>query len=516
MHVTTIDATALPVPAAEDIALEARGLRKRFPGVLALDDVSFSVRRGEIHALLGENGAGKSTLIKIVTGAVPPDAGEVLVDGSAAALHTPHDARAKGISLVPQDVLVVPELSIGRNMLLGLEGPVTRRGRLSPAERRTVRSALDKLEATFGEDTPAGRLSVPELRLAQIAKTLIRPGHVLVLDEPTAVLSESDAGHLLQRLRAFRDDGSAIVYVSHRLSEVLQIADRVTVLRDGRCAGTLLRHELDKDVIVSLMAKPDAAARPPGPARARGRGGGAPVLAVRGLTSAGRFSGVTFDVRPGEIVGIAGVQGSGHGHLLKALAGAAPLEGGTVSLDGRQILPGSLRRAYGEGILLVPADRRNAALVGTHSVRQNIVLTRRVRRAVRRLGLRRPARERQVAQEYVDAFSIRTPGTETAAGTLSGGNQQKVALARALEGGPRVLLVEEPTQGIDVNAKREIRALLERLVEDGTRAVVVATSEFEELLGLADTINVMCLGRLTATLDGDRASYRDILTHALP
>jgi ABC-type sugar transport system ATPase subunit len=347
----------------------------------------------------------------------------------------------------------------------------------------------------------------------------VRPGRVLLLDEPTAVLSEADAAPLLERLVAFRDEGRAIIYVTHRLSEVMQVADRVTVLRDGRNVGTFPRAQVDKERLIDLMAKPGASPPAPAPAPARARRAavhGPPVLEVRGLTRAGAFADVGLTVAPGQIIGIAGVQGSGHGPLLHAIAGALRADAGSVAIAGEAVAAGSLAQAYRRGALLVPADRRRAAMVAPQSVRANIVLSRRVRASCRRLGLRWPRRERQVAREYVEAFAVKARGTETAAGTLSGGNQQKVALARALESDPRVLLVEEPTQGIDVNAKREIRRLLERLAHEDGRAVVIATSEFEELLGLADVVHVMRLGRLAATLPGPDASYREILSHALP
>ena len=506
-------AEAMPQDAVPAARLE--GITKHFPGVRALDDVTFDVYRGEIHALLGENGAGKSTLIKVLDGLYRPDGGTVSIDGAEVMLHSVRDARRRGVTVVPQDILAVPELSIGRNILLGLEGQVTRRRGLTAEENKLVKEALARAGATFDPGTRAGSMSVPELRLAQIARALLHPGDVIALDEPTAVLSESDADLLLERLGRLRDQGKAIIYVSHRLSEVLRIAQRITVLRDGRNVGTFTRDEVDKDRIVALMAKPDRRVDVDyddrGPTAA---GGDGPVLSASGLTRAPDLLDVSIDVQPGTIVGVAGVVGSGHGHLLRAVSGLDLYESGAVTIAGKAILPGSIRAAYSAGAVLVPADRRRAAIVPLMNVRSNLVLP--VRSSARRLGVRLKRAERASARRYIETFAVRTPSTEALAGGLSGGNQQKVALARAFESKPKVILLEEPTQGIDINAKAEIRNLMRRLAREENVAIVVATSEFEELLGLADEIHVMCLGRLVTTMQAEEATYARILHHALP
>jgi ABC-type sugar transport system ATPase subunit len=508
----TAEAAAGGPPAAR-----LEGLSKAFPGVQALDDVTFEVRRGEIHALLGENGAGKSTLIKVLDGLYRPDAGRVFLDGDEVQLHSVRSARKRGITVVPQDVLAVPQLSIGRNILLGFEGHVARRAGLSRRELQIVRTALDRTGASFDPRTRAGAMSVPELRLAQIARALLYPGDVIAFDEPTAVLSEADADHLLERLERLRDGGKAIIYVTHRLSEVTRIATRVTVLRDGRVVGTFSREEVDKDRIVALMAKPDrrvAAQLDAAPARREAAAEEQLVLDVDGLTRRPDLVDVSLHVPKGTIVGIAGVQGSGHGRLLRTIAGLDAYDSGRVAIAGRPIPAGGIRAAYEAGAVLVPADRRRAAIVPLMSVRSNLVLPLRTR--ARRFGVRLKRAERANARRYVQTFNIRTPSAEALAAGLSGGNQQKVALARAFESEPAAILLEEPTQGIDVNAKAEIRNLILRLAHDDGLAVVVATSEFEELLGLADVIHVMCLGRMVATMSAEEATYAQILHHALP
>jgi ABC-type sugar transport system ATPase subunit len=501
-------------------AARLEGLCKAFPGVQALDDVTFDVRRGEIHALLGENGAGKSTLIKILDGLYRADSGHVFLDGEEVQLHSVRSARKRGITVVPQDVLAVPQLSIGRNILLGLERQLARRGGLSKRELQVVREALERTGASFDPRTRAGAMSVPELRLAQIARALLNPGDVIAFDEPTAVLSEADADHLLGRLERLRDDGKAIIYVTHRLSEVMRIATRVTVLRDGRVVGTFAREGVDKDRIVALMAKPDRRVEaqldeapqphPQGEAPAEQQ----VVVDVENLTLRPELLGVSLRVPRGTIVGIAGVQGSGHGRLLRTIAGLDAYDSGRVRIAARLIPAGGIRAAYEAGAVLVPADRRRAAIVPLMSVRSNLVLPLRTR--ARRFGIRLKRAERANARRYIQTFNIRTPSSEALAGGLSGGNQQKVALARAFESEPTAILLEEPTQGIDVNAKAEIRNLILRLAHDDGLAVVIATSEFEELLGLADVIHVMCLGRMVATMSSEEATYALILHHALP
>ena len=505
------------------------GISKSFPGVKALDDVSLDVRRGEVHALLGENGAGKSTLVKILAGLIRPDSGHIRLDDAEVTFGGPRDAQRRGISYVPQEVQAVPDFSVGRNMLLGFEGPFDRKGKLSARDRQATREALDLCGASFSESAMAGQLSVPELRLAQISRTLLHPGDVILLDEPNAALSENDAAAMLERLHTLRDQQKAIIYVSHRLTEVLGIADRITVLRDGHAVGTFPRAELDKDKIVSLMTKDSTLGdhEPAGTVAALERvetaaqrarpvaaTNGKPLLEVDSLTSDPNLLDVTMSVGPGQIVGVAGVQGSGHGHLLRAIAGVDGYDRGRIAVGGQTLHPAVVRHAYRAGVVLVPADRRASAIVAGLSVRANLTLP--IHSTARRAGMRRIRRERQLAREYVDALGIRPANTEILAGNLSGGNQQKLALARALVSKPSVLLLDEPTQGIDVAAKAEILALIRQLVQDVGFGVVVASSEFEELLAVTDVIHVMSQGRLVASFPTEEADYERILHAALP
>ncbi len=495
---------------------ELRSVTKRFAGVVALDAVSFNVAPGQVHALLGENGAGKSTLVKVLTGLYAPDSGQLLIAGQPARLNSPHDARTKGISLVSQDVLIVPTLSVGRNILLGSEERIVRRDALSEGERGTVEAALTAVGADFGCDRMAGSLSVPQQRLMEFARALVNPGRVLVLDEPTAALSEHDSERLVEILASFRDEGKAIVYVTHRLSEALRLADRITVLRDGRVVSSFKGGEKSREEIVGLMAKDDKgsvtlqkARRPP-----TSLSGAQARIEVEALSSVGRFDDVGLCVAGGRILGIAGVQGSGHGDVLMAIAGVIPSTG-RVTVNGVHCRLGKPAASFARGILLVPADRRRAAIMGDLSVRDNVTVSRRIRASARRLGLRWPRLERQLTMEYVHRLSIRPASSTTAIRFLSGGNQQKVVLSRALEGNAQILLVDEPTQGIDIHAKAEILRLLKEYASAGG-CVIVATSEFEELRDLADEVVVLCKGQIVGRLHGDDINYRNILVHALP
>ncbi|MBZ7924183.1 sugar ABC transporter ATP-binding protein [Ensifer adhaerens] len=496
--------------------LALAGIRKAFPGVVALDNVDLTLYPGEIHALLGENGAGKSTLIKVLTGAHIADEGTMWLAGSQVHFKSPKDAIRAGVKVVPQDIFMVPELSIGRNILLGMERRFASKGRLSAEEANLVADALSRAGASFSPHVKTAALTVPQRRLAQIARALLQPGDVMILDEPTAVLSEPDADHLLSRLEHFRNEGKTILYVTHRLSEVMRMADRITILRDGKGVGTFSRGEISREEIVTRMAKEGAVAAPVKALPRRTQEQADAALQTENLTSSSHFSGVTFSVKPGEIVGVAGVQGSGHGALMRALAGAEKFDGGMLVVEGKPVSHFSSRRAVRAGVLFVPSDRRGSAIVPSLSIKSNIALSARVRADARRFGLRWHSKECDLADSYVASMSIRPANIDAPIGSLSGGNQQKVVIARALEAKARVLLVEEPTQGVDVGAKAEIHTLLREAAYTNGCAVLIATSEFEELLGLADTIHVMRSGRIVQTIPGTDATYKSILEYALP
>ncbi len=504
-----------PVGASAHPAVELNAITKTFPGVRALADVSLSIRPGEVHALLGENGAGKSTLIKVLTGIYRPDRGQIVIGGTEVAATDPRHARALGIALVPQDILAVPDMPIGRSILLGDEAALTRRVSLSDSDRRRASAALHRVSADFDPDRLAKDCTVQQLRLAQLARALAGDCKVLVLDEPTAALNEHDSEVLLARVEAARDAGAAVLYVTHRLSEVMRIADRVTVLRDGAVVGAFGREQIDRETIIGLLTKGGTSTDIDGRSftPAAERRSEVPVLRAVDIADKDRVRGVNLEVCAGQIVGVAGTQGSGHGQLAKILGGLSRADG-YLEVDGRPHRLDRRGTTFRRGVVVVPGDRRNAGIVGTLSIKDNIALSSRIRASSRRMGLRWHRRERDMAVEYLDKLSIRPRNINACVGQLSGGNQQKVAIARALEGKPRILVVEEPTQGIDINAKAEVRTLLRQFASQGG-AVVVLTSEFEELIGLADRTYVMCAGRVTGILESDETTYRNILHHAI-
>jgi ABC-type sugar transport system ATPase subunit len=507
-----------PPPATSKPAIELVDVTKTFPGVKALDRVSFAVAHGEIHALLGENGAGKSTLVKLMMGMISPNSGTIRIDGAEASLGSPRRARRKyGIKMIPQEIELCGQLTTGRNVMLGSEGAFVHRTRLTRRERRDIEAVFGVIGARVDSRRLADGLTVPEARLAQIAHALLAPGGLILCDEPTAALSQVDADAFLERLVKIRSEArGAIVYVSHRLSEVLQIADRITILRDGHNVGTFRRHQIDRQQVIDLMTKSGNGTR------RRGIDAGMAVgttktrskLEVRQLSHRPAFEGVSLTVESGRIVGLAGVQGAGFGPLLAAIAGRRTYEAGAVEVDGSPVPPGSTEKACRLGIELAPGDRRHAGIAPSLRVRENIALP--VTGSLSRYGVRLRRAERRAARTYTQAFDIRGAGTETAAGRLSGGNQQKVAIARVLQGRPRFLLLEEPTQGIDVGAKAEVRELIAQLVRNEGLGALIASSEFEDLLGFADVIHVMRLGSLVATFDGRESAYGDLLKEALP
>ncbi|KHA54093.1 sugar ABC transporter ATP-binding protein [Sulfitobacter geojensis] len=498
--------------------LELSGISKYFSGVTALEDVDIELYPGEIHALLGENGAGKSTLIRVLTGGYLSDAGSFRINGQNVSITSPRDAIRQGISLVPQDILFVPNFSIGRNMLLGMEGRGSRRDSLSQRERSLVEDALSRLGAKIDVDAPASTVPVPQLRLAQVARGLLQGGDIMVLDEPTAVLSEPDAEMLLERLEGLRTMGTAILYVTHRLNEVLRIADRTTILRDGKRVGVYKRGALKREDMVELIARslPDETTRPARRVAEKVDELDAPRLSVRNFSSGIIFRDCNLDVRPGEIIGIAGVQGSGHGAFLRSLGGLDPVDSGTLRVNGASIRTGNVARSVGAAVMTVPADRRGSSIIADMSIRANLAVSGRSRAGMSRWGIRKQACEREMTRTYIERMSIRPNAQDALLGQMSGGNQQKVAIARALDAEPEVLLIEEPTQGVDVGTKADIHDLLREAATLRNCAVVVASSECEELLELCDSIAVMRIGKLTAPELASAMDYKSLLARVLP
>ncbi|MFI7516096.1 sugar ABC transporter ATP-binding protein [Micromonospora echinofusca] len=506
---------------SDQVVVAMSGIAKRFGGVHALRGVDLVLRAGEVHALLGENGAGKSTLINILSGVVTDYDGEISIGGDPVRFAGPAAAQAAGIATIHQELDLVPALSVAENLVLGRE-PRTRLRTLDRrAMTRTARDWLGPLGAEIDPRRPVGSLRVGEQQLVEIAKALSLDARVLIMDEPTAALADAEVRRLMSTIRALRERGVAVVYISHRLEEIEHIADRATVLRNGEVAGTLRPDRADRQRIITLMVgRPAQALFDVGPAAAE-RPAGPPVLQVDDLavrprgTRPGRSepAGVSLTVRAGEIVGLAGLMGAGRTELLETLYGAGPpgRRSGQVRLTGRPYAPRGPRAALRAGVGFVPEDRRRSALVLEHPVGRSIVLA-----ALRRLttaGFVRGGRERDAVRQQVAALAIRTSSAAAPVGSLSGGNQQKVVFARHLLTRPRLLLLDEPTRGVDVGAKAEIYRLLRRLADDGM-GILLASSELPELTGVCDRIVVLRRGRAVAELPADGCTGEDILTAA--
>ncbi len=487
-----------------------RGIGKTFPGVRALGDVDFDVRRGEVHALVGENGAGKSTLMKILAGAYVADEGEIRLDGNPVRFAGPQAALTAGIVTIYQELNLVPALSVAENIFLGDERQVGKTPMIDwPAAHRLAAQLLARVGVTLDTHLPVAALGVGQQQLVEVAKALHRTPRLIVMDEPTASLGLAEIDELFRVIRELRARGVSIVYISHRLDEIFSLCDRVTVMRDGTVVDTRPVAESDVASLVHLMVgrtleRALRTANPPAES--------AEVLRVRGLTRRGAFEDISFTVRRGEIYGLGGVVGAGRTEVARAIFGADPIDAGDISIDGRPVRITSPRDAVRTGIAMLTEDRKAEGLVLGLPVRANIALAV-LDRIARAFGFVPPARERALAHEYIAGLRIRTPSPEQLAINLSGGNQQKVVLAKWLAVKPKLLIFDEPTRGVDVGAKAEIYALIRELVAQGM-AVIVISSELPELLSLSDRIGVLKRGRIVVELDAATTDEATVLAYA--
>jgi len=489
--------------------LDIRNISKRYGAVEALVDVSFSVAPGEIHALVGENGAGKSTLVKIITGLVPQDAGEILLDGARRTFHTPMDARSAGVTAVYQDPKLFPHLDVAENIFMGVypttaTGAVDRRGMyLASAE------LLSRLDVDLWPRSLVAGLSVAELQFVEIARALATDLRLLILDEPTSSLTPTEAGKLFQIVRSLKEHWTSIVFISHRLEEVLELSDRITVLRDGRFIATRPRAELDQGEIVSAMVgrkltsffAAEVGGRPPGDVR----------LLVDRLTRVGAFYDVSFSLRAGEIVGMAGLVGAGRSEIAQTIFGVLKPTSGSVSINGSPVEIRDPMQMIDLGVAYLPEDRDTQGLVTEFSVASNISLP-----VVGKLssgGFLRRDRERHLAERYARDFQIKTGDVQDLITSLSGGNRQKAVLAKWLTTNPSVLILDEPTHGIDVGAKIQVHEKIHELARSGI-AVLLISSDLPEILGMSDRIIVVADGRVAAELPRAEATQERVLLAA--
>ncbi|MGA7213913.1 MAG: sugar ABC transporter ATP-binding protein [Terrimicrobiaceae bacterium] len=499
-------------------ALSLKGIVKSFPGVRALRGVSLEVFPGEVHALLGENGAGKSTLIKVLSGVHSPDEGEMRIRGRVVHFSEPGQAQAQGIATIYQEFSLYPELSVAENIFSG-HIPRTLGGfaldwRRAEREAATLLQSLDAADISVRART--GSLSVGNRQRVEIAKALSLKARVLILDEPTAVLTQHDVERLFAIVRNLRSRGAAIIYISHRLDEIFALADRVTVLRDGQWVATQKVEDITEAELIRQMVGRALEEEPiihDAPARRDGNEGKPPILRASNLSRAPLLSDASLTLHAGEIVGLAGLIGSGRSELAQAIFGTLPPESGVIEVEGRVVTIRNPEDAIRLGIAYVPEDRGRQGLVTAMSVGQNVSMTR--LKHLKRGPFLDFNGEKLLAEGYVESLRIKTPNVRETVRNLSGGNQQKIVVAKWLATKPRILIVDEPTRGIDVGARAEIHRLIVALARDEGLAVVVISSDLQEVLRLADRVLVMHEGRITGEFTRAEATQEAVLTAAL-
>ena len=493
--------------------LRLHGVSKRYGGVRALEDAHLECGGGRIHAVLGENGAGKSTLIKVIAGVVKPDAGAVELDGAAIALGNPAAAARAGIVSVFQELSLLPDLSVADN--IGITNPPTRFGMIAlGAQRRMAEEALARIGATdIHPLAPVGSLPLSRRQMVEIAKALARAPRILILDEATSALAAADVAGVFRVLRELREQGLAIVYISHRMNEIAELADDCSVYRNGRHVGTFAARSKSSDEIVEMMiGREFKSVFPERPARALRP---EPALRVRKLSWAGRLKEIDLEVHPGEIVGLGGLDGQGQRDLLLALFGALTGVSGTVQSGGKQVSLSSPRRTRSAGIALIPEDRKSEGLMLPMTVRDNLSFAAIDR--FRRFGLIDRRAQEEALAGIIELLQIRAGGLDEPVASLSGGNQQKVVIGKWLMTRPRVILLNDPTRGIDVGTKQELYRLM-RTLADSDAAILFYSTDYDELIGCCDKVAIMYDGAIVRILEGDAMTERNIVasSHNLP
>jgi ribose transport system ATP-binding protein len=493
----------------EPPVLELRGIAKRFPGVVALQDVSFELRHGEAHVLVGENGAGKSTLVKILSGIYQPDEGDILLDGQPITLKDPHSAQTIGISTVHQELNLIPHLDVGKNIFLGREPMHAGAAAIDwPELYREARNQLLALGITLDPHTQVRKLGVAMQQMTEIAKALVAKARVLILDEPTAAITAEEAEVLFRLCDRLKAQGTSIIFISHHLEDATRIGDRVTVLRDGHYVATVPIGEASPRHLIRLMVGRELTQQFPKQETAPG-----PVaLRVTNLNREGVLHDISFEVRRGELVGIAGLVGAGRTEVARAIFGIDKIVSGEIEINGLTVKIGSPGVAIKQRMALLPEDRKQQGLVLLLSVADNIAVA-----APGKLpsppGLVPPSRRAKAANRFINALRIKTPSARQKVMYLSGGNQQKVVLAKWLLTRADIFIFDEPTRGIDVGAKVEVYRLMNELLANGA-AILMISSELPEVLGMSDRILVMRGGRIVAELDGPTATQEVVMTHA--
>ncbi|EII6221488.1 sugar ABC transporter ATP-binding protein [Escherichia coli] len=490
--------------------LQMKHITKRFPGVLALNDVQFSLRRGEVHALLGENGAGKSTLMKILSGVYQPDEGEIIFEDKPVSFSDPLNAQNVGITIIHQEFNLFPELTVEENIFIGREFCKKNRWRLDEKQQRQATiEILQKLNLAIKPDTLVADLTVAQQQMVEIAKAISVNARILIMDEPTAALTETEIESLFRVTRLLKEQGTGIVYISHRLEELALIADRATVMRDGQYISTVDYECVKISDLIAMMVGRDLGNIYPRREALQQR---IPVLEVNGLTRKGVLNDINFTLYRGEILGFAGLMGAGRTELARAIFGADSIDSGTLKLNGKETVIKDISDAIQQGISYLTEDRKKEGLALNLSVERNIMLGNYPEYSDR-FGNVDSRRCQQTSEEQVKALRIKTPNLEQAALNLSGGNQQKIIIARWVCKDTDILIFDEPTRGIDVGAKLEIYELMNRLVAKG-KSIIMISSELPEVLGMCDRILVMRSGRITGELSAKEATQEKIMQYA--
>lgn len=486
-------------------ALEMKNITKTYPGVRALDNVSFDVMKGEVHALCGENGAGKSTLMKILAGAQSMDSGEIIINGEQVHVTTPQKAMDLGVSIIYQEFNLVPYLNAAENIFLGREPKATVPGFIDFGKMYgEAQSVIDQLGVDLNVRTPVNSLSIAQQQMVEIGKATSRKATIIAMDEPSATLTGHELQALFELIRALKAKGVSIIYISHRLEEIFEIADRITVMRDGKYVGTKPIAETNREDLIKMMVGRELTdVIPKVPAEIKGS-----ALTVKNLTRKGVIEDINFTVHQGEVLGLAGLVGAGRTEVARAIFGADTIDAGEIWLDGKLVKIKSPRDAIRQGVGLVTEDRKALGLILGMVVRENISLAN--LDLLTKLGFVNRREEKRVSQQYIEDLMIKTPSCEQQVQNLSGGNQQKVVLAKWLFTESKVLIFDEPTRGIDVGAKTEIYHLMNRLAANGA-AIIMISSELPEILGMSDRILVMHEGHIAGELTREEATQEKIM-----
>ncbi|HHU76552.1 MAG TPA: sugar ABC transporter ATP-binding protein [Firmicutes bacterium] len=488
--------------------LRMTDISKTFGGIHALRNVDFELNKGEVHALLGENGAGKSTLIKILSGVYQADSGEIALNGQAITVRDPAEACHLGISTIFQELNVVPELTVAENMMLGREPVKTFFGMLDrAASRKKCREVLETLHISLSLDTPVRKLNTAMQQMVEIGRALLIDAKIIVMDEPTASLSEAEVESLFKLVGELKEKGVSIIYISHRLEEVISICDRATILRNGEVTAECQREELSLEKIIKNMVGYEVKERYPKEQHNIGK----TVLEVRSLGADNLFSQISFKVRAGEILGLSGLVGSKRTDVVQAIFGADHYDEGEIFLDGEKLPPGNVEKAIESGIALIPEERKKQGLVMGLSIKKNIALPQ--LKSISRLGVINLWEETKIAEHMGKQLQIKAGSLEQEVQDLSGGNQQKVVLAKWLYTKPKLVILDEPTRGIDIGAKIEVYRLINNLAAEGV-AIILVSSELPEIMGMSDNIIVMSKGKITGTFKNEEVTEEEILACA--